>query len=227
VPEDPVDVVCRLGGRARTHALLEHTTRRRLSDAVRAGRLLRPRRGLHVLPELPDAAVVAARAGGVVSHASAAVWWGLALVRVPDAVHITLARGSRGTRQRGVRYHWSPVLATTAATTPVTPVLQTVLDCAAEMPFDEALAVADSALAFCLVNRGALLAAALASPRTGRGRRLRVARHADGRSANAFESRLRAIVLDAGMTGFVPQVEIQLATGASSASTSGIPSGVS
>jgi very-short-patch-repair endonuclease len=78
------------------------------------------------------------------------------------------------------------------------------------MPFDEALAIADSALALCLVDRSALLAAVLARPRTGRSRRLRVARHADGRAANAFESRLRGIVLDAGVSGFEPQAEIRL-----------------
>jgi len=34
---------------------------------------------------------------------------------------------------------------------------------------------------------------------------------ADGRAANAFESCLRGIVLDAGVTGFRPQLEIALA----------------
>ncbi|MGZ4625242.1 MAG: DUF559 domain-containing protein [Kineosporiaceae bacterium] len=206
--QDPVEVVRRLGGRARTPVILEHPTQRRLSAAVRAGRLLRPRRGLHVLPELPEAALVAACAGGVVSHQSAAEWWRLALVRVPDEVHVTVPRGSRRTPLQDVRYHWSPAPIDAAAR--VTPVLRTVLDCAATKPFDEALAVADSALALCLVDRAALFAAALASPRTGRGRRLRVARHADGRSANAFESRLRGIVLDSGVTGFEPQHPIQL-----------------
>lgn len=40
-----------------------------------------------------------------------------------------------------------------------------------------------------------------------------MARLADGRAANAFESRLRALVLDAGITGFEPQLEIRLAAG--------------
>jgi very-short-patch-repair endonuclease len=211
VSEDPVDVVRRLGGHARTQVLLEHTSRGRLAAAVRDGRLLRPRRGLYVLPELPDAAVVAARAGGAVSHASAAEWWRLALVRVPDAVHITVVRGSRRTPLAGVVHHWSPE--PIEAADRVTPVLRTVLDCAATMAFDEALAIADSALALCLVDRSALLAAALAGPRTGRGRRLRVARHADGRAANAFESRLRGVVIDAGVTGFEPQLDIELSSG--------------
>jgi hypothetical protein len=98
-----------------------------------------------------------------------------------------------------------------ATTLPVTSVLQTVLDCAATMPLDEALAVADSALALRLVDRAALLAAAESSPRTGR--RLRVASAADSRAANAFESRLRGVVLEAGLLGFEPQVVIVLSGG--------------
>jgi hypothetical protein len=60
---------------------------------------------MYALPELPDAAVAATRVGGVVSHASAAVWWRLQLVRLPDVVHVTVQRGSRRTPMRGVRYH--------------------------------------------------------------------------------------------------------------------------
>jgi very-short-patch-repair endonuclease len=155
--------------------------------------------------------------GGVVSHASAAVWWRLALARVPDVVHVTVQRGSRRAPVPGVRYHWVPSAAMEAAAAAefgtVTSILQTVLDCAATMPFDEALAIADSALALHLVAPAALLAAAASSPRTGRQRRLRIARSADGRAANAFESRLRAIVLDAGVASFEPQVTIELSCG--------------
>lgn len=38
---------------------------------------------------------------------------------------------------------------------------------------------------------------------------LRVARVADGRAANPFESALRGIVLDAGLTGSTPQVQLR------------------
>jgi very-short-patch-repair endonuclease len=78
------------------------------------------------------------------------------------------------------------------------------------LPFDEALAVADAALSWPGITRSDLAVAASVSSRTGRRRRMRVAEHADGRAANAFESRLRAIVLDAGWRGFEPQFEIRL-----------------
>jgi very-short-patch-repair endonuclease len=37
-----------------------------------------------------------------------------------------------------------------------------------------------------------------------------VAEHADRRAANAFESALRGVLIEAGLTGFVPQVQIPL-----------------
>ena len=208
MPEDPVDVVSRLGGSATTVQILQFTSRRRLTSAVHAGRLVRPRRGVHVLPALPDAAAVAASAGGVVSHASAAAWWRLDLVRRPDVVHVTVPHGAKPAAQAGVRYHWSVLPMNPNQC--VTSLERTVLDCAAALPFDEALAVADSALRLQLVTREALSAAAAAGNRVGRQRRLRVVRLADGRAANAFESRLRGLVLDAGLTGFEPQFEIRL-----------------
>lgn len=41
---------------------------------------------------------------------------------------------------------------------------------------------------------------------------IRVAGAADGRAANPFESGLRAMVLDAGLTGFEPQLPVQLSS---------------
>jgi very-short-patch-repair endonuclease len=55
-----------------------------------------------------------------------------------------------------------------------------------------------------------LIAAAGGGSGRDRQRRLRVVLAADGRSANAFESCLRGVVLEAGVTGFEPQMEIRL-----------------
>lgn len=89
--------------------------------------------------------------------------------------------------------------------------VQTVLDCARDLPFDEALAVADSALRSGLVERRSLVEAAARSPRTGRSRVLRVVHAADGRAANPFESALRAIALDVPGLAVEPQVTLGLA----------------
>jgi very-short-patch-repair endonuclease len=85
----------------------------------------------------------------------------------------------------------------------VTTRVQTVIDCARTLPFDEALSVADSALREGVVRRAQLLAAAASSPRSGRPQALRVAHAADHRADNPFESCLRAIALD------VPRLDVQ------------------
>lgn len=92
--------------------------------------------------------------------------------------------------------------------------LRTVLDAATAMPFPEALAVADGALAYGLVRQEELIRAAETTARgAGRLTRLRVARAADGRAANAFESALRGVLIDGGLAGFEPQVRIALPGG--------------
>ena len=210
MPADPVDVVRRLGGRARTGDVLGICARAALGRALDEGRLLRPGRGLLVLPELPDPDVAAASARGVLSHLTAAARLGLSMVRVPDVVHVTVPHGARPTPQQGVRLHWSVLPVEPGEEAGTTSVVRTVLDCATLLPFEEALAVADSALHRTRFTRAGLLTAATASSRTGRRRRIRVAEHADDRAANPFESRLRAIVLGAGWDGFEPQFEIRL-----------------
>lgn len=94
----------------------------------------------------------------------------------------------------------------------VTSPMRTVLDCARLLPFDEALAVADSALRLELVTREGLQVAGAAF--AGRGRRsvCRVLTAADGRAANPFESVLRAICLDVPGLTMTPQVVIRAAT---------------
>lgn len=90
----------------------------------------------------------------------------------------------------------------------VTTPVQTVLDCARRLPFDEALAVADSALRSAAVTRDQLIAAAAASSRKGRGAALRVAQAADPRSANPLESVVRAVALGVPRLRLVPQVDL-------------------
>jgi len=87
--------------------------------------------------------------------------------------------------------------------------VQTVIDCARWLPFDEALAVADSALRHGSVTREALSAATVGIRGRGSPQVVRVLRAADGRADNPFESTLRAISLDVPGLRLVPQVEIR------------------
>jgi very-short-patch-repair endonuclease len=92
--------------------------------------------------------------------------------------------------------------------TRVTGKLRTVVDCARWLPFPDGLSVADSALRAGDLTKSQLLTAAEASPRTGRPAAIKVARAADGRAANPFESSLRAIAEGVPGLRVEPQVPI-------------------
>ena len=210
---DPVDMLSLLDGRATWRQLRGSCTQHALRTALVAGRIERARRGLYVLPDLPDPQAAAARCGGVLSHLSAATASGLAVLVDPQRIHVTVPANSRPAAEKlGTRHlvvHRRDLLAAHLRATTTSP-LRTVIDCATTLPFAQALAVADSALREGLVRRQALLDAAVERRGPGRRALLRVARHADGDAANPFESALRAAVIEAGVTGFTPQLWIEL-----------------
>jgi very-short-patch-repair endonuclease len=201
-----------LGGRADRATLLQYTTAHALHLDLTAGVLRRVARGSYVTPALADARIMAAACRGVVSHESAAQLLGLELVTAPAAVHLTIPNGARPNAPDRVRLHHRR-LAATDVDGDVTTVLRTVLDCCTSLPFREALAVADSALRRQPELTQALAEAA-AAPGRGRRLRLRVAAHVDPRAANGFESALRGTLLEAGLTGFQPQLRIPVRGGA-------------
>ena len=90
----------------------------------------------------------------------------------------------------------------------VTAPVRTVLDCAATLPFDAGLAIADSALRIGRVRQQQLVAAAAGFPARGRARVGRVVAAADGRAQGPFESVLRAVSLGVPGLHVVPQVRI-------------------
>jgi very-short-patch-repair endonuclease len=101
--------------------------------------------------------------------------------------------------------HWADVPALDDVTTP----LQTVLDCIRTLPLAEALAVADSALRAGRIDPDEILDAAVNLRGPHRRRIQRVAALADGRAESVLESALRALLIDRGIEGFVPQLVIQ------------------
>jgi very-short-patch-repair endonuclease len=205
---DPVRVVQDAGGAATTGHLLSRVSRWELRECVRSGRLSRAGRGVYVLPGLPADLVAAAELRGLVSHLSAAQFWRFDMVREPDVLHVTVAHGASRSARKGTVIHRARTLEADRDRPLVTSVVRTVLDCASSLPFREALAVADSALRYGL-DRAQLMEAA-DKARGPRGRRRRqVATYANGRSANAFESALRGVLIEAGITSFVPQFAIR------------------
>jgi hypothetical protein len=209
---DPVRLVQDSGGAATTEQLLRHVSRWALRESVRCGRLSRAGRGVYVLPGLPTELVAAAELRGVVSHLSAAQYRRLDLVREPDALHITIAHGTSRNPRKETVIHRARNVDRDNQQPLVTSAVRTVLDCASTLPFPEAIAVADSALKYGFVTPDELTGAASRAHGAGRARRLRVAQSADGRAANAFESALRGVLLEAGITSFVPQFAIRTAT---------------
>lgn len=200
---DPVAALERLGGYATHAALLRRGVRRRaLAASLRQGTVVRLRRGVYALGPPDGLDVLRAAAvvlDGVVSHDSAAVLWGLELAHRPSQT-ITVGRDRSRARYAGVRVRRAEVGETLVRDgLRVTSVLRTVLDCAAVLPLDEAVVVADSALRAGLMTKDELVSAARAV-RGPNARRIRkVATLADERSGSVLESLLRVLLIEAGL----------------------------
>ena len=185
------------------------TSRRRIRTALGNGTVVRLSRGRFGLPDADLARREAGRLAAVVSHLSAAQLNGWELKTRPTQPMLTVPRGRKVEpwRRRGVTLHWR-ALDEDEVWNGRTTAARTVIDCAKDLPFDEALSVADSALRHGNVTGGRLLHLADLVATSGRTQCLRVAHEADGRAANPFESVLRAISLDLPDLRLKPQVTI-------------------
>jgi very-short-patch-repair endonuclease len=203
----PEQVLERLGGVADAATLLTHVTRPALRAATANGLVIRLERGRYALPGADEALACAHRLSGLLCEDSAAQLYGWPLKHRPSSpvVVVPRKRNLPEHRRRGVRVRFVDLPAEDVNRVATGPV-RTVLDCAARMPFDEALAVADSALRSLDVSSEHLLRRAEAAPARHRARCVRVARAADARAANPFESVLRAIALTVPGLAVVPQV---------------------
>ena len=204
-PIGAVAALTRLGGLGDRAALLELTSAKRLRQAVATGKVVRLRRARYALAVAVAGRQEAERLGGAIALRSAALRHGWKVKTPPPLPEVAVGAGRRiaAERRAGVRLLWAEPSHEELATGVTTP-LRTVVDCARHLAFDEALAIADSALRSGKVTRAQLDAVV---PRgAGADRVRRVLRHADRRAANPFESVLRALCLEAGL-----EVEPQLA----------------
>jgi very-short-patch-repair endonuclease len=176
---DVSDLLRDLGGVARRSTLLRVVSRADIDRAVEAAQIVRDVRGLYALPDADMARRIAARLGGVLCLTSAALHHGWAVKTVPDRPHVLVSRGRKlsPSERRLAHVHIgeaTPSLVRDGVTAPE----PTLVQCLRRLPYDEALAIADSAL------------------------------RAGGRAHNPFESALRAIAHEVpGLRG-VPQVVI-------------------
>lgn len=197
---DPVAALTRLGGVGSTAQLLTLTSRKRLRRAVADGLVSHVSRARYALPTADRARSVAAEVDGHLRGLSAAAHWGWETKWPPRWPELAVAcRPVRGV-DASVRV---VLLGRDEVDGWATSKIRTLLDCAEELPFDEALAVADSALRHRDIGQDDIdrLLRGDLSPAVRR-----VLEHATPRAANPFESVLRAVLVEAGID-VVPQWE--------------------
>lgn len=208
------DLVCamnRCGGISDAATLIRLTSRTRLERATTRGVVIKDARGRYALPTAQVGRRTANRLSAVISHTSAAAHWGWEMKVVPARPTVTVPRKRRvaASVRKDVDVFWRSLAAGPITPGQATPPLQTVIDCARWLPFDEALAIADSALRHGSVTCAQLASAATGIAGPGTPAVIRVLAAADGRAANPFESTLRATSLGVPGLRLVPQVEIR------------------
>lgn len=203
-----VDALHGLGGSARWRDLRGHVGWRALKRA-RASDLVSCRNGVWTLVGTARDQQLATELGGVRSHVTAAAHWCLAIPPESSAgIRLTLPPKSHLRRQvRDLQPSYRRLGRHERVGNVTTP-LRTVVDCLRDESLRVALSVGDSALRQGLVQWDELVAEVTSLRGKGAGIARRRVMLLDARAANAFESCARAILVEAGLAGFVPQVEV-------------------
>lgn len=207
---DVVDQMKRLGGVTDRATLIRCTSRSAVDRALRRGDIVRDGHGRYALPAAEAALRAANRLSGVVSHRSAALHWGWAVKTVPELPDVMVPKSRKvpvERRQEVSLHRGTP--APDQVQNGVTSRTCTLVDCMRTLPFDEALAIADSALRSGDIGKQELIALADGVTGAGAARCRRVAAEANAKAANPFESVLRAIAVDVPGLRFEPQVVIR------------------
>ncbi len=198
------EALVKLGGFGTTKQVVRLTSAKRVRTALSRGEILRVGRNRLALATADRAHEAALAVNGWASHLSAAAHHGWETRMQPEMPQVTVPR-RRAIESRLpvlVELHRGDIHTSECdgwATSP----LRTVMDCANDLPFVDALCVADSALRHGSLTQGNLMATAVTPEQA------KVAEYADARAANPFESALRALALEAGLET-IPQYEISL-----------------
>ncbi|WP_380163833.1 hypothetical protein [Jannaschia sp. R86511] len=203
----PTELLATSGGVAPYRRITAACGRPALRRALAHGQVVRLGRNRYALPGLPTDLATALGHGACLSHLSAAIHLGWGVLHLPVGLHLAVPRGRRHPDRAGTRWA-ATALDADEQHLGVTSPVRTVLHCARTLPFAAGLAVADSALRSGLVTHDELAHVAASTRAPGILRARRVVREADERAANPFESALRAVVLQVGLRGFVPQLVV-------------------
>ena len=203
------DAMLRAGGVCDRATLDRAATRVQIDRAITGGLIVRLRRGRYALPAAQEHRRMAHRMSAVLSHRSAAAHWEWPMKNIPTRAAVTVPRHRKvsATDQAAVDVSWRR-LGDGDVVAGVTVPVRTVVDCALTLPFDQALAIADSALRAKDVSADDLRVTAERMRGPGRRAVGRVAAEANAMAANPFESVLRAISLEVPGLLMVPQVAI-------------------
>lgn len=207
---DVIDAITSLGGTARWIELREHVSQRALERAVHDKEIVRIGRGVYRLANLPEPQ---ATLPGVYSHVTAAEIWELGVLHKTKITHITVPHSTRRIEvPANTKVHYAD-LSPDATDRRTTRPLQTVLDCSRTCRFDEALAIADTAVRVRMITKPALIEAAAQLRGPGSRQARRIAELCDERSHSPLESALRALLIEAGLIFFEPQYAARAANG--------------
>lgn len=196
-----------------TRAQLEAAVGRRVADrAVREEAVVQLSHGRYALATVAGAEATAHALNGLLCLTSAALHHGWEVLRTPERPHVLFPRKRRLVRLTGDVQHHRRDVEPHEVSGPATSQLLTLQMCLQQLPLDEALAVADSALRHgvppSILRQSAALAQGPGAPQA----RI-IADIARAEAANPFESGLRAIGHGIPGLDLRPQVTLPTALG--------------
>ena len=203
---------------SRKAALAAGVTSQRLTELVRRGVLARVARGVYVVAsgvvEARDLAAICRSWLVVLSHLSAAAWWGVDLPAPPKCLHVMAPRSRHRRRDavRGVRLHRASTRAGDVCVlrgVRVTSPLRTALDIARTESTEYGVAIVDAFMRAGLFSAEEFAAVALRSAGPGRVRILRVVTLVDAKSGSILESLTRVLLWRHGLAPECSQYEFR------------------
>jgi hypothetical protein len=193
---DLISQVTALGGVCDRATLVRLRSVAEVDAALQDGVLERDARGRYALPTTRSALRTANRVAGVLSHRSAAQYWGWAQKAPPPLPEVTFPRTRRVDRslRKVLVPHWCE-LSRDDVEGSVTSQVRTLVDCMRNLPWDEAVAIVNSAIRADDFIQAEIQQIAERTRGRGRRRICEVAAAVAGQCANPFEAVLYAQAL--------------------------------
>jgi very-short-patch-repair endonuclease len=193
---DLISQVTALGGVCDRATLIRLRSAAEVDRALRNGVLERDARGRYALPTTQPSLRTANRVAGVLSHRSAAHYWGWAQKAPPPLPEVTFPRDRRvdPSLRKVLVPHWCE-LAADDVEGAVTSRVRTLVDCMRNLPWDEAVAIVNSAIRADDFTQAEVQLIAERTKGRGRRRICEVAAAVTGQCANPFEAVLYAQAL--------------------------------